>query len=546
MDVGCSLALYKTAHADLRSHSDKKNATTYQLFHRSQDDPLIHDPEADDRILHPISGDAKPLLPIASTTKSHTASATPSSPSFSSASDGRSQTKANSTLAQLEAEFGPAGVGVRANEGEAANHGIYYDDTNYDYMQHLYEIGGDGAGGFVEPGKGKGKKKGIKLEDALRMASLEDEDYDGSGAGSVYSGGGGLMIENRPLSTVSSYVRPRTYQNQQDVPDAIAGFQPDMDPRLREALEALEDDAFVDKDEDGGLFEDLVEHGAGAEVDPDEWHDRFFDLDEDGDDGWESDATEKAPAQPDVTESACAVKEDGSKQVPASASVEDKDQVKPMKLEPPADDHIPDAAPEEGEWLRNFAEYQRNMRQQKKEKAAGGGAPSITGGSRAGGDTSSVSRMTASTLFTAGGTPVRSKRRKGALTNPSSYSMTSSALNRTEGHRLLDDRFERFEALYSLDEDGEDEDGVSLASGLTGRTGDTDASDVPSLVDVAGSSGFGQIMDGFLDQWTDRREHTKRKGNKGKRGKNGNEQLGMRMLDEVRQGLGPAKIPNKS
>jgi protein LTV1 len=54
-------------------------------------------------------------------------------------------------------------------------------------------------------------------------------------------------------------------------------------------------------------------------------------------------------------------------------------------------------------------------------------------------------------------------------------------------------------------------------------------------------------MDGFLDGWD--KGHpggSKRNGAKGKRGKNGNEVLGMRMLDEVRESLGPARLRQKA
>ena len=30
---------------------------------------------------------------------------------------------------------------VRKNEGEAAEYGIFFDDTEYDYMQHLRTVG---------------------------------------------------------------------------------------------------------------------------------------------------------------------------------------------------------------------------------------------------------------------------------------------------------------------------------------------------------------------------------------------------------------------
>ncbi|EQL33205.1 hypothetical protein BDFG_04649 [Blastomyces dermatitidis ATCC 26199] len=459
-----------------RQWIDKKSATTYQLFHRSQNDPLIHDADADDRVLHRVS-----RAPI-----------TESAPKIS---------KTSKVLAELEKEF--EGAQVRKNEGEAANYGIYYDDSQYDYMQHLRDLGGAGSeqSHFVEaaPMKGKGKAKGMKLEDALRETSLDDvEDFR-----SVH--------EHDVLSTASTYSRKSTYQDQQDVPDAIAGFQPDMDPRLRETLEALEDDAFVDSDEDGGLFESLVQGGVDAEVDPSEWRDTYI---EDDGEGWESDATEKAPEQPSVSTQNAA----------------------PPSKGPTNDEQIPDTTAAEGDWLRNFAQYKKDMKTK----------PSAPGTQ---GDTGSVlpAGTVASTMFTAGGTPVRRKKRKGALTNPSAYSMTSSSLARTEGHRLLDDRFERIEALYSLDEEGEDYDGSSMADDMSMVSGMSTVSEVPSLVSGGTPlrSDFNQIMDGFLDDWDDRGVHAKRKGAKGKRGKNGNEVVGIRMLDEIRQGLGPARLPGK-
>ncbi|KKZ66159.1 hypothetical protein EMCG_01136 [[Emmonsia] crescens] len=459
-----------------RQWINKKSATTYQLFHRSQNDPLIHDAEADDRVLHRVSG-------------------TPITESSSK------PPKTSKVLAELEKEF--EGAQVRKNEGEAANHGIYYDDSQYDYMQHLRDLGGSGVGQshFVEAAavKGKGKAKSMKLEDALRETSLDDVEDLGS------------VHQDDILSTASTYSRKATYQDQQDVPDVIAGFQPDMDPRLREALEALEDDAFVDTDEDGELFESLVQGGEDAEVDPSEWRDTYIEGD---DEGWESDATEKAPDQPSVSTTNAALPAKG----------------------PADDEQIPDTTAGEGDWLRNFAKYKKDI----KVKPAAPGTQ---------GETGSVLRAgtVASTMFTAGGTPIRRKKRKGALTNPSAYSMTSSSLARTEGHRLLDDRFEKIEALYALDEEGEDYDGSSIADDMSVISGMSKVSEVPSLVSGGTPlrSDFNQIMDGFLDGWDDRGVHAKRKGAKGKRGKNGNEVVGIRMLDEIRQGLGPAKLPGK-
>lgn len=433
-------------------------------------------------------------------------------------------------MSELRTEF--QDESVRHNEGEAANYGVYYDDTKYDYMQHLRELGtGGGDSYFVEAKaeKGKGKTKAMKLEDALRQVSLDEGDAQSAynGGQSIYGSEYGDM-----RSTASSFIRKPTYQDQQNVPDAISGLQPDMDPRLREALEALEDEAFVD-DEDDDLFGELTANAE--EVDSGDWEDTLFDHDED-EDGWESDATEKAPVQTDSTEARRDAEEDEAEEETPAQNLE------PGEL-PEHDRPAPDLHPEDQGWIQEFAKFKKDA---KAGKAASGAAPTIA---------PSEQRTLASTVFTAGGTPVRRKKRKGAMTNSSAYSMTSSALARTEGHRLLDDRFDRVEALYALDEEEEYDDSMSMVSGMTGATGmtgmSTASSQAPSLVDASGEgvsrSDFNNVMDDFLASWDDNTSaQAKRKGAKNKRGKNGNEAIGIRMLDEVRQGLGPARSSGNS
>ena len=59
----------------------------------------------------------------------------------------------------------------------------------------------------------------------------------------------------------SAYEFPRTYESEQAIPESISGFQPDMDPRLRQALEALDDDAFVDDELADSFFDEVVADG---------------------------------------------------------------------------------------------------------------------------------------------------------------------------------------------------------------------------------------------------------------------------------------------
>lgn len=429
-------------------------------------------------------------------------------------------------LSDLQSEYGGK---ARQNEGEAATHGVYYDDSSYDYMQHLRDLGtGTGDAYFVEAKgeKTKGRAgRGMRLEDALRQVSLVDKNtyaQSASGAPSLHGSEYGDM-----RSTASSYVRKPTYQDQQNIPDAISGFKPGMDPRLREALEALEDEAFVDEEGDDDIFGQLTANAE--EMDEGDWEDSLFDHDEE-DDGWESDATEKAPVQSPSTEHQRPVDEE-LKEEPVQPSLE-------VGEMPAHDEPAPDMQPTEQGWMGEFAKFKKDA---KTGKAPAPAAPTIA-----------ASQTMASTVFTAGGTPIRRKKRKGALTNPSAYSMTSSALARTEGHRLLDDRFDKMEQLYALDEEDEYDDSMSMVSGMTGATGMTDmsaaSSQAPSLVNgngeaVHSSSTFHNVMDEFLSSWDPNTSaQAKRNGAKNKRGRNGNETIGIKMLDEVRSGLGPARF----
>jgi protein LTV1 len=191
------------------------------------------------------------------------------------------------------------------------------------------------------------------------------------------------------------------------------------------------------------------------------------------------------------------------------------------------------AAAEDGDWLRDFAKFKRDNVRRPQPKAA----ESIIA--------ASAIQDNAPSLYTLNGTPLRQKKRKGALTNPSAYSMTSSSLARTAGQQLLDARFDQVEKMYSLDEADELDDldgGMSLASGMTGRSKMSQLSTTSFADEGAVRGDLDGMMDGFLGDWNKANPGGKRKGAKGKRGKNGNEKFGLQQLDEVRAELGPARI----
>ena len=386
---------------------------------------------------------------------------------------------------------------VRDNEGEAAEHGIYYDDTEYDYMQHIRDLNsgtGDCESFFVEAKAGNKEKKGkekMSLEEALRKASLQ-EGRSESAASKPESMLGEDVLPSKGL-------REASYQDQQDIPDALAGFQPDMDPRLREVLEALDDDAYVDDEE--GFFGEITKNGE--EVDQDQFEDtEFFDGEED--DGWESDTTEK-PTKEYIVGSTT------SAESPSSADVHMSDALAP--------DHG------DGDWMKEFSKFKSDQ----KSSTTKAPKPQIPA------DVQS-SLLTGATSLTGG----RRKKRKGAMTSSTGYSMTSSSLARTEGLTLLDARFDRIEEEYA-DDDGMELDvddtasmfsknsRVSNASRVSGMSNLSTMSQAPELT----SAGFEGMMDDFLGGYS----------MSGKRRvKKGGYQSGLEQLDEVRKGLGPARV----
>ena len=78
------------------------------------------------------------------------------------------------------------------------------------------------------------------------------------------------LIEIPPEALPSTSEIPRNFESQEAIPSSISGFQPDMDPHLRQVLEALEDDAFVEDELEDDFFSQLVadgERGSDEEVD---------------------------------------------------------------------------------------------------------------------------------------------------------------------------------------------------------------------------------------------------------------------------------------
>ncbi|KAK8112556.1 hypothetical protein PG984_013082 [Apiospora sp. TS-2023a] len=442
---------------------NKKTAQHFTLVHRPQNDPLINDEAAPAMVLNPTEN----LNAV------------------------RNKSKA---LGDLASELGSDADFIRANEGEAATHGVYFDDTEYDYMQHLRDIG-SGAGGavFVEA-KDDDKTKGKQRESLADMLEGLSVDKDGAVAQKKKE-----LFDEEILP--SKNLTRRTYQDMQEIPDVIGGFQPDMDPRLREVLEALEDEEYVDEDED--IFASLTKDGKELEdheFEEEEWFD-----DEEEDAGWETDGTAKPDDEYKISSGGDGEVPDLVPVLTAEEAAEAQDQV--------------------GDWMADFTKFKK---EQKK-----------SGGRKLGGPPS-ASDLQSSILSTTtnGG---RKKKRKGALTNPSAYSMTSSSLVRTEQMGILDARFDNLEQkTYNRDDDdfgyagsAMDDDTNSMISGVTGMTGMSNMSSVTGPV----RSDFDSVLDEFLGGHSTFNKKYVRKGG----WKSGTDQL-----DEIRRELGPARIKGKT
>lgn len=158
---------------------------------------------------------------------------------------------------------------IRTNEGEAAEYGIYFDDTEYDYMQHFKSAEELQDAVFIEAPtrdkKGKGKEK-------LQFRDEDDE-----------AGNGGIQL---PASVLPSD-KERSYQEMlAEASEDLYKFNPDLDPDLREVLEALDDEAYIMDEGYERLYDedDSGETSIGHEEEDDADADAEEEVDEDADD----------------------------------------------------------------------------------------------------------------------------------------------------------------------------------------------------------------------------------------------------------------------
>ncbi|POY73776.1 hypothetical protein BMF94_3316 [Rhodotorula taiwanensis] len=376
---------------------------TYTLVHRSQRDPLINDPTASDRVLKLVDNK----------------------------SNRKNRGDGASTYAATEA--GDLGVAVddftteaedaKLAQGDAAAYGIFYDDADdYDYLQHLRPVGGDANGNqkgavgdafFIEApdsknSKGKGKAKdragGFELSEAA-LARHETASTS-SGAAAAQQPSFEMpddVLPSHPLDEVSyaellgSRVEP-------------SGLRPDLDPSVREVLEALDDDAYAEgEEEDEDAFWDgVLSGGQVGAVEEQDWEDEE-------DDGEVPTLVNGSAAASRTADAAVA---EGVERL----NLNDKDG--------------------DGTWAAV---------QQFKATQSGPGNGSHVGSDEEeydseGGDTIADLRSTLAKTK-------RPMRKASGSAMGSAFSMSSSSMFRNDGLRTLDDRFDQIEKLYDDDSD---------------------------------------------------------------------------------------------
>lgn len=355
---------------------NKQNSVKFQLLHRSHQDSRYYDTDASSSVLVPIVD--------------------------------KNQHRKDTIRAQTGEDLEDIAKDLKKDEGKAANYGITYDDSQYDYLQHLKPIG-SGDGIFIS--KKEDKKLSAKNKNSKLAALLDD-------------------------SIVPGEERKYDYQEQQDVPDEIKGFKPDLNPDLREALVALEDENYLDQDQDIDeidVFEELLGHDGGKkheltlkeyDYNYDDYQDGYQDDYQDED--WDYDNFEDEDYEFDGID---AGKDEGAKTFNWE---KDFARYKNTKGK------IADEFDSDDEFDGSEADEEDD------EFDTVGELPNIDGIGLKSANTKSSKK--------------KAKRKKGTKTDTSSYSMSSSALCRTEQMTIIDDKYDVLKEQYeNMDSEDEEE-----------------------------------------------------------------------------------------
>ncbi|KAM9932085.1 hypothetical protein OXX80_008273 [Metschnikowia pulcherrima] len=356
---------------------DKKNAKTFSVVHRSHEDSLYFDNDAPQHVLVEAPQSKK-------------------SQQKPSTNTGQNENHVAFSTDELAKRLSPAELkSIRENEGLAAQYGILYDDSKYDYMQHLRPIGEAQDSVFIEAQEEKKPKSKQNIEDLIKDALPSEQ------------------------------TRTVAHDELENIPRELQGFNPDMDPRLREVLEALEDEAYVENEAEGDadIFADLLQSG---QADEDDFYSDEGDFDE-----WDMDNYE-----------------DEYEDYGSDYSGEKIELENPYGAgEAPEEVSGPEeAAVVDNAWERDFEKFKKSQKNHANDWDSDNEFED---------ENDEVPELRE--LPAGGKKKPKTKLRKkmGAMTDTSSFSMSSSALFRTEGLTLLDDRFEQLAKKFEHEDEEE-------------------------------------------------------------------------------------------
>ncbi|KAF9341939.1 hypothetical protein BGZ91_009380 [Linnemannia elongata] len=289
---------------------DRKNARHFHLVHRSQRDPLSRDESAPQRVLKeviPANLIGKVAIPQEEFDGDVYSDGDEDIFGEHGGEDGINYGTYDREIEAVELLEAPVAAGKKKksaakNEekiGEAAMLGLVGDDYNdgtYDYSQHFKEIGTSSEGVYMAAPKVAAQQKkaaqqsrGIQFTDADAADEMAREDV-GTAAGKKK---GKIQLPSGVLPSREELDFADVYQSA--VP---MGLQPDMPFDIRQTLEALEDEEFVDGDLDESFFDQLDEDGDFEDEEVEEYYeDEDEDGEENGRQGWEADFKKFKKAQ---------------------------------------------------------------------------------------------------------------------------------------------------------------------------------------------------------------------------------------------------------
>ncbi|GAA5914879.1 ribosome biogenesis protein LTV1 [Sporobolomyces salmoneus] len=384
----------------------KPGTKTFQLVHRSQRDPLIHDPEASDRVLKEVT---KPR----GAKGQYSAYESSTNP----------EDDPDKAVAEEEIQESPFGA-------DASSYGIFYNDQEYDYLQHLRSVGDRPDATLVAAPTPREIQRQRKKDKSAMAGFIEREPISQPEQKLVLPED---SLPSHPLDEVSY----QTYHQQRQL-EETGGLKPDLDPRVREVLEALEDEAYT-----------IDEEGEGTDQEDEFWNGVLAGGEGDGND-WEEDSEEEEDEVEETGKGIEKLRLANGNEVEVSAGGNEWDAVKRFKASQA--NNGSDDEEFESEMGDTIAELVKSSAR-RPPRGTKGGTNSAMG---------------------------------------SSFSMSSSAMFRNEGLRTLDDRFDQIEKMY--DESDDDSWG---GGGGGGSDDDSEAGEFhgPQREDLE------QIMDDFLSRY---------------------------------------------